>query len=108
MHGTCLVNRTTTKRTPTKPSPSIAIVNASNTIKIPITKTRRRYSDREKASALALNEATGNLTEVANTIGIPDSTICDWFKGNRGAPNPDIPLMRRGYQLERLDLVARL
>ena len=71
-------------------------------------KTRRRYSDREKAAAQALFDATGNLTEVAKATGIPDSTLCDSIKGNRCATNPDIPLMRRGYDLGPLDLAARL
>jgi hypothetical protein len=71
-------------------------------------KTRRRYSDREKASALALYDATGSLTEAARVSGIPDSTLSDWIEGKRCLTNLDIPLMRNGYELKPLDLIARL
>jgi len=74
---------------------------------IPVKKTRRRYSDRERAAALALYDATGNLTEAAKVSGIPDSTLSDWLKGNRGLSNQDIPLLRNGYELRPLDLAAR-
>jgi transposase-like protein len=70
-------------------------------------KSRRRYSDREKATALALYDATGTLTEVANACGIPDSTLCDWIKGNRGVSSPDVSIMRSGYELKPLDLADR-
>lgn len=76
-------------------------------MEVPSKKTRRRYSDREKAAALAIVDATGSLTEAARISGIPDSTLCGWLSGKRDLTNPDVPLMRAGYQLRPLDLAAR-
>jgi hypothetical protein len=72
-----------------------------------VKKTRRRYSDREKALALALYDACGNLTEVSKACGIPDSTLSQWINGKAGVSAPEISLMRNGIQLKPVDLAAR-
>jgi hypothetical protein len=65
-------------------------------------KTRRRYSDREIAGALAIYDNIGNLTEASRITGIPDSTLSGWVTADRKAENPDIPLMRAGYDVSQL------
>jgi hypothetical protein len=52
-------------------------------------------------------DATGSLSETARITGIPDSTIHGWLLEKRDTSNPDIPLMRAGYELKPLDLAAR-
>jgi hypothetical protein len=59
-----------------------------------VPKPKRFYSDREKAEALALLDATRNLTETARTLGIPDSTLSAWKYG-KAVRSPDIPQLRR-------------
>lgn len=68
----------------------------------PEKKGRRRYSDREIAGALAIYDCTDNLTETSRLTGIPDSTISGWVTAGRQASNPDIPLMRAGYDVSGL------
>ncbi len=65
---------------------------------------RRRYSDRERAEALAMYDACGNLTEVSKTLGIPDSTISAWINHGAGL-NDDIPDLR---SFKKLDLASKL
>ena len=55
---------------------------------------RRRYSDREKAEALAIFDACGSLSETARATGIPDATLSDWIRGKRGVSSTDIPKLR--------------
>jgi transposase-like protein len=59
-----------------------------------IARTRRRYSDREKAEALAIFDACGNLSETSWNTGIPDATLSDWINNKRGLSSPDIPKLR--------------
>jgi hypothetical protein len=54
---------------------------------------KRVYSDREKAEALELLEATGSLTVTAKQLGIPDATISGWKYGI-GSKSPGIPIIR--------------
>ena len=65
---------------------------------------RRKYSDRERAEALAMYDACGNLTEVSKATGIPDSTLSAWINHNQGL-NDDIPDLRN---FKRLDLASKL
>lgn len=67
---------------------------------------RKRYSDREKAEALAIFDACGTLTETARVTGIPTSTLNPWILAQRGV-NPDISLLRQGKQLDTVDLAAK-
>lgn len=64
----------------------------------PEKKTRRRYSEREKAAALAVYDATGNLSEASRISGIPDSTIHGWLSEKPSIVNSDVPLLRQGYE----------
>ena len=59
---------------------------------------KRVYSDREKAEALELLEATGSLTVTARTLGIPDATISGWKYGI-GSKSPGIPIIRSEIRL---------
>lgn len=59
-----------------------------------IERTRRKYSDREKAEALAVFDACGNLTETSRSTGIPDATLSDWINNKRGVSSSDIPKLR--------------
>lgn len=61
-------------------------------------KTRRRYSEREKAAALAIFDSTGNLSEASRISGIPDSTIHGWLQDKPTILNSDVPLLRAGYE----------
>lgn len=54
---------------------------------------RRKYSDREKAEALALHDSGTTLTELSKITGIPDSTLSQWINGRNGM-NADIPQLR--------------
>lgn len=65
---------------------------------------RRKYSDREKAEALAVYDSCGNLTETARITGIPDSTLSVWVQGTYGL-NDDIPNLR---EFKKLDLASKL
>jgi len=66
---------------------------------------RRKYSDREKAEALAVYDTCrGNLTEAARITGIPDSTLSCWVNGTNGM-NDDIPNLR---DFKKLDLADKL
>lgn len=54
---------------------------------------RARYSDEEKATALAALDANGgNIARTARALGIPDSTLRGWA-GGRGV-NEKIPQLR--------------
>ena len=57
-------------------------------------RNRRVYSDREKAEALAIYDACGNLSETSRNTGIPDATLSDWISGKRGVSSPDLPKLR--------------
>ena len=57
-------------------------------------KTKRVYSDQEKARALALYDLCGSLTESSRKSGIPDSTLSQWINGRNGHKSPDLPRLR--------------
>ena len=69
--------------------------------------TRRIYSDREKAEALAVYDACGSLTETSKACGIPDSTLSQWINGYHGVFSPDIPILRSERQLNSAELAAK-
>lgn len=75
----------------------------SAVIKERSTKTRRTYSDREKAEALATFDACGSLTETSRATGIPDSTLSVWVSG-QAVMNADVPILRSGKQLDSVEL----
>jgi len=59
----------------------------------PQPRTRRKYSDRERADVLALHDAGLTLTELSEQTGIPDSTLSQWINGRNGL-NADTPQLR--------------
>lgn len=66
-------------------------------------KTRRRYSDDFRASALAALEANGgNVERTAKALKIPPTTLEQWAKGTR---NPVSPQLR---EQKTLDLTYEL
>jgi hypothetical protein len=46
-------------------------------------RTRRIYSEEQIASALAIYDSCGSLTETERLTGIPDSTLSQWLYGER-------------------------
>lgn len=53
-------------------------------------RTRRKYSDREKAEALAMLSANGgNVLKTARELNIPERTLNDWSHLERNAQNPN-------------------
>ncbi len=65
---------------------------------------RRKYSDRERAEALAMHDAGASLQKIQETLGIPDSTLSAWINHNQGM-NADIPDLRT---FKKLDLASKL
>lgn len=69
---------------------------------------RRKYSDREKAEALALLEAAnGNVTETSRQTGIPDSTIAQWRDG-RGINEDVVPDLKEFKKKQLSDKFAAI
>lgn len=66
-------------------------------------RTRKKYSDKGKAKALALLEANSDLdaplTATANQLQIPDSTLLDWKNGRGVSEN-----VRQLAEKEKRDL----
>lgn len=50
-----------------------------------------RYGDREREQAYALYAVCGNVTEVAERMGIPRTTVSGWLKN---APSDDLSVLR--------------
>ena len=73
----------------------------------PLKKSRRRYSEREKAAALALFDACGNLSEASRATGIPTSTIFGWLSEKPSIEASDIALLRKGYERSTESLADR-
>jgi transposase-like protein len=48
----------------------------------------RRYSDKDKETALALFAVNGNIAYVAETSGVPESTIRSWIKTSNATDKP--------------------
>ncbi len=65
---------------------------------------RRKYSDRERAEALAMHDAGESLRKIQEVTGIPDSTLSAWINHNQGM-NDDIPDLRT---FKKLDLASKL
>lgn len=60
-------------------------------------KTRRNYSDDQKARALALYDLCGSLTETSRKSGIPDATLSCWIRGQRDRGNKNTEKLRNQY-----------
>lgn len=65
------------------------------------TKTPRRYSDSEKAHALAAVEANGgNVLLTAKELGIPRGTLEAWANGRI---HPEVQMLQQEYKLSIVD-----
>lgn len=69
--------------------------------------SKRSYSDREKAEALAVFDSCGNVSETERITGIPDSTLHQWIKNQTGV-NDDLPDMREFKKLELAEKLDRI
>jgi len=55
-----------------------------------VTRTRRKYSDSQKANALAVLSANrGNVLRASRELGIPERTLNDWSHLAENAMNPN-------------------
>lgn len=68
---------------------------------------KRRYSDDERAAAVAAVAANGgNVERTAELLGIPESTLRQWVKGDR---HPEAAVMsdgKKGELADRLEAIA--
>lgn len=69
---------------------------------------RRRYSDSQKAQALAFLKANGgNLARAARDAGVPVRTLRDWRDGKGVSLDADLPLQKEEDLANLLERVAR-
>lgn len=70
---------------------------------------RRRYSDEERAGAVAaLSANEGNLTRTSEQLGIPISTLEGWAKGTRHPEVSAAAQGKKGPLADHLEEVAHL
>lgn len=68
---------------------------------------RRRYSDEDRATALALLALNGgSVTAVANATGFPDSTIENWRDREQNAAVPKLRDMKTADLADKLESIA--
>lgn len=69
--------------------------------------TRRRYSDEERAEALAALAANGgDLAATARQLGLPRKTLEGWARGRTPAPAADLRHEKKASLADRLDELA--
>lgn len=69
-------------------------------------KKRKQYSDKDKASALAVLDANnGNLSATAKLTGVPRKTLADWAKGR---VVPEVAELRHEKKEELADVFERV
>lgn len=56
-------------------------------------RSKKRYGDREREQALALYAVSGNITEVAEKLGMPRTTVQSWVM--KGEGDVDMSEVRR-------------
>jgi hypothetical protein len=67
---------------------------------------RRRYSDDERAAALAALDAhEGDVAKTARAVGVPRKTLEEWAKGRH---HPDVADLRQEKKTELADQLERL
>lgn len=70
-------------------------------------RTRRRYSDDDRANALAALAANGgNVAKTARELGVPAKTVEQWSKGQRHFEAAQMSETKRGPLADRLDEIA--
>jgi hypothetical protein len=68
---------------------------------------RRRYSDEERANALAALAANGgNVDRTARQLGIPAKTLENWAKGDRHPESAEMGERKSGSMADALEGVA--
>jgi len=69
--------------------------------------TRRRYSDEDRAAALAALAAnSGNAQRTAEQLGIPETTVRRWSTGERHPEAGQMSDQKKGPLADRLEEVA--
>lgn len=69
--------------------------------------TRRRYSDDDRANALAAVAANGGNVELtAAQLGIPESTLRSWVKGDRHPEAAHLCDEKKGPLADHLEAIA--
>src|SRR5262245_49394675 len=70
---------------------------------------RRRYSDHEKAEALAMLAANaGNVAQTARQVNVPRQTLQHWPAGEGLSPAvPELEHEKKGGLADRLERLAR-
>jgi hypothetical protein len=68
---------------------------------------RRRYSDEDRASALAALDANdGNLQRTARQVGLPRKTLAEWAKGRASPAVAELRHQKKGELADRFDALA--
>lgn len=68
---------------------------------------RRRYSDDEKAAALAILDAcNGELREAARQAGVPKSSLDEWQKGRVSEACPGLRTEKKACLADRFEALA--
>jgi transposase-like protein len=69
--------------------------------------TRRRYSDEDRANALAaLSANEGNIERTASQLGIPRKTLTNWAKGTNHPEAAELGQQKRPALADAIELVA--
>ena len=69
--------------------------------------SKRRYSDEERASALAALAANaGNIKRTADLLGIPQTTLRHWSDGDRHPESAQMGDQKKGELADKLETVA--
>lgn len=67
----------------------------------------RRYSDEDRANAIAALAANGgNVARTAKQLGIPAKTVENWAKGDRHPEAADLGDKKKGVLADKLEEVA--
>lgn len=70
-------------------------------------KPRRRYTDEERANALAALAANGgNVQRTAEQLGIPQITLHNWARGKRHPEASQMGERKKGPMADRLEEIA--
>src|SRR5262249_16637663 len=68
---------------------------------------RRRYTDEERAAALAaLHANAGNLQRTAHQVGVPETTLRHWATGDRHPEAAQMGDQKRGPMADAFDAIA--
>src|SRR5690242_8542094 len=70
-------------------------------------RTRRRYSDNDKADALTVLDACGgNVSEAARKTGVPANTLSEWRDGRISVDVPKLREEKKAALSDRLEELA--